>query len=71
MKTLEQQLRQARQEKDPEEALRIKKEMGIMTRNLTFINTYDKQGQLLSVRQSSVVVPIDEQKETVEKDVYL
>ena len=69
--TLSQQLRQARQNENSEEITRIKKEMGILTRNMTTNTIMNKKGKILRVTQSYTVAEIDKAVDTIENEIYV
>jgi hypothetical protein len=72
MKTLEQQLRVARQEGNTDEIQRIKGLMNIDTRNMKTTTVYNQKGKVLSVRQQIIdVVPCNDQADTIEESIYI
>ena len=64
--TLEQQLRKARIEDNEGEISRLKSLIGGMTRNVTTETICNQSGNVIRVKQSFVVVSMEEQKETEE-----
>lgn len=49
----------------------LKLEASPMTRNITRTTIRNKKGDVLRVEQSFVIVPINEQRETQEKEVFI